>query len=135
MKTKFDRWLIRKFIYKTHVYTLRLPDKLPRVCHKQELEKVPGRRFNYKLTMPSAKGTDKLINLMHHQGLTFKTDVIEKNSWYSKIINPHKKSFTWRVFWLLIIFASVIITLTKLVPYLNSPEFQNFKSRYVGSIT
>ena len=131
MKTKFDRWLIRTFIYQTNVYTLRLPENLPKICRKQELEKAPGRKFNYKLTMPSAKTTDQLIALMSNQGLTFKTDVIERNPWYGKIINPRKKSFSWRLFWFAVILANVIFILTKLIPFLSSPEFQSIKDRYI----
>lgn len=133
MKTKFDRWLIQTFIYKTHVYSLQLPKSLPADCHVEELEKKPGKRFNYKLTMPSTRKADKLILLMKEEGLTFKTDVIERAPWYGSLINPRKKSFTWRIFWLIMIGNSIFFALIKAVPFFQSEQFQSLLNSYLGS--
>ncbi len=134
MKTKFDRWLIQTYIYKTYFYTLQIPDQLPNYCSVEKLEDLPGKRFKYKLTATSTKESDELIVLMKDQGLTFKTDVIERNPWYGHIINPKKKSFTWRMFWFMVILVSVLLVIIKLVPIIQSEEFQNLKRSYLGSL-
>ena len=45
--TRFDRWLREKFVYETHIQTLRSPDSIPAGMRAEELPDAPGRRYKH----------------------------------------------------------------------------------------
>ena len=130
MKTRFDRWLIKTFVYKTSIYSMQLPKKLPRRCRVKKLEPKPGGRFKFILTMPSTRGSEKLMDLLREEGLTFKSNIHESKGLLAKMINPKKKSFTWRVFWCLVIFSSIYFFYTEGKKIIESEEFQTLWHSY-----
>jgi len=40
--TRFDRWLREKYVYETHIHTLRPPESLPAGIQTREIPDVPA---------------------------------------------------------------------------------------------
>jgi hypothetical protein len=51
--TRLDRWLRERYVYETHVYTLRLPETVPAGVIAEELPESPGRNSSCAATVPS----------------------------------------------------------------------------------
>ena len=95
-QTKFDRWLKEKFIYETHIFTLRLPEEgVPRGVKVRTIEKDQAGEYNYKLIVKSAKKADQMINILKDDHLMYATRVVEGRHFYNGIISPEGKSFTF----------------------------------------
>ena len=98
--TKFDRWLREKFIYRTHIYTMRLPESaLPAQVLIEELEEAPARRYRYRLVVNAKQDLETLLAALREGNQTFTTRIVEANPWYKPIIAPKGKSFFFRIFW------------------------------------
>ncbi len=98
--TTFDRWLRERFIYRTHIYTMRLPDGgVPRQVLVEELQQSPTRRYRYRLIVNARRDVENLLRILREGNLMFATRVVETNPWYKPIIAPAGKSFFFRVFW------------------------------------
>ena len=100
MLTPVDHWLRQKFLYQTHVYTLRLPEKLPRGVKVRELPASPSNKFRYRIVASSNATTDKLVEKLGEAGLMFKTQVVERKTALKPIICPKGGSILLTVFWM-----------------------------------
>ena len=80
MLTPVDHWLRERFLLQTHVYTLRLPEKLPRGIKVSELPESPSNKFRYRLVANSNGTTAKLVEKLGEAGMMFKTQVVEKKT-------------------------------------------------------
>ena len=110
--TSIDRWLRERFIYRTHVYTMRLPDGgLPSEVLVEELEETPNRRYRYRLIVNAKRDVESLLGVLRAGNLMFATRVVETNPWYKPIIAPVGKSFFFRVFWWGVAAVSVMAVL------------------------
>lgn len=95
--TKFDRWLKERFIYETHIYTLRLPEnRLPRRVKVVPLERGTAGEHNFQLIIPSKKVSDRVIKQLKAEHLMYTTRVVEGSHWYNSTLSPKGKSFTYR---------------------------------------
>lgn len=128
MLTPVDHWLRERFIYKTHIYTMRLPEKLPRGIRVCELPASPTRRYRYRLISTTNQKTDKLVKILNEGGLMFSTQVVERKGPLKEIIAPKGKSVLLSVFWLLSMVGLTLGSL-KLFDKLKSDEVfvANFK--------
>ena len=98
--TKIDRWLREKFIYRTHIYTMRLPETgLPSDVMVEELEDSPTRRYRFCLVANATHDVEAVLNSLKVGNQMFATRIVETNPWYRKIIAPDGKSFFYRVVW------------------------------------
>ncbi len=98
--TKLDRWLREKFIYRTHIYTMRLPESaLPAQVLIEELEETPARRYRYRLVVNAKQDLETLLGVLRKGNQTFSTRIVETNPWYKPIIAPKGKSAFFRFFW------------------------------------
>ncbi len=100
MLTPVDHWLRQKFLLQTHVYTMRLPEKMPLGVRVSELPKSASSRYRYRLITNSNSATDRLVKLLGEAGLMFVTQVVEKKTWIKPIISPKGGSVLLTVFWL-----------------------------------
>ena len=100
MLTPVDHWLRERFLLQTHVYTLRLPEKLPRGIKVSELPESPSNKFRYRLVANSNGTTAKLVEKLGEAGMMFKTQVVEKKTVLKPIICPRGGSFLLNVFWM-----------------------------------
>jgi len=107
--TQFDRWLREKFIYRTHVYTMRLPESgVPSQVMVEELEDAPTRRYKYRLIVSAKRDLETLLAALRNGNQMFTTRVVETNPWYKPIIAPKGKSFFFRMFWWAVVVGLVI---------------------------
>ena len=107
--TQFDRWLREKFIYRTHVYTMRLPESgVPSQVMVEELEDAPTRRYKYRLIVSAKRDLETLLAALRNGNQMFTTRVVETNPWYKPIIAPKGKSFFFRMFWWAVVLGLVI---------------------------
>ena len=110
--TQIDRWLRERFIYQTHVYTMRLPESgLSRQVTIEELEETPGRRYRYRLVVNAKRDLESLLTALRSGNQMFVTRVVETDPWYRPIIAPRGKSFFFRTFWWAAVAGLVVIAL------------------------
>jgi len=101
MLTPLDHWLRDKFLLQTHVYTMRLPEKMPKGVKARELPDSPSNKYRYRLISNSGKITNKLVKRLGEDGMMFTTHVIEKKTPLKGIISPKGGSFLLTIFWMI----------------------------------
>lgn len=95
--TRFDRWLRQKYVYETHIYTIREIEGLPHMVVGYKLPEKQGQRFHYKYVVRSEKVADKVIAKLNADSMMFNTRVVDRKAWYVPILAPDGKSPTWRL--------------------------------------
>jgi hypothetical protein len=123
--TQFDRWLREVFVYETHIRTLRPAESTPRGIRAVELPESPMQRYRHLYIARKSSDADALIQQLRENTQMFTTEIVERKKWYTPIIAPRDKSFTWR---LLSICVTVSVTLALILwiqRLLNDPEFRN----------
>lgn len=111
--TQFDRWLREKFIYRTHIYTMRLPESgVPSQVLIEELEESPTRRYRYRLIVNARRDLEILLAVLRKGNQMFATRIVEGNPWYKSIIAPEGKSFFFRLFWWAVV---IVVAFTVLI--------------------
>ena len=98
--TRFDRWLRERFVYETHIYTLRLPESIPAGVIAEELPDSPGRKFKHRFILRSDSAVKALIEQLRDGNQMFTTRVVDREAWYVHLIAPNGKSVTWWLVWL-----------------------------------
>jgi hypothetical protein len=93
--TRFDRWLRQKYVYETHIYTMREVENPPRMVLGYKLPEKQGQRFRYKYVVRSNKVADELIAQLNASSMMFNTRVENRDAWYARILAPEGKSPTW----------------------------------------
>jgi hypothetical protein len=108
MLTRLDHWLRERYLFQTHIYTMRLPDKLPSGVRAEELPESPTRRYSYRLVANTNEQVDRLVAQLNDLGLMFATQVTERKTPLKMFIAPKGGSAVLRYFWLIaFFFASV----------------------------
>ena len=124
--TQFDRWLREKFIYRTHVYTMRLPESgVPSQVMVEELEDAPTRRYKYRLIVSAKRDLETLLAALRNGNQMFTTRVVETNPWYKPIIAPKGKSFFFRMFWWAVVLGLVIAAFVVCYNILSNEELKS----------
>lgn len=100
--TRLDRWLREKFVHETHVYTLRLPEKVPAGVLIENLPDIPGRRFKHRFIARKGAAVEALISTLKENNQMFTTRVVDRHAWYVPIVAPKDRSITWWLIWLLL---------------------------------
>ncbi|MBL48594.1 MAG: hypothetical protein CMP28_06550 [Roseibacillus sp.] len=124
--TQFDRWLREKFIYRTHIYTMRLPESgVPSQVMVEELEDTPTRRYRYRLVVNAKRDVEALLAALRDGNQMFTTRVVEANPWYKPIIAPKGKSFFFRIFWWAVVMALVTAAVIVVYGILSNEELKS----------
>ncbi|MCW1915119.1 hypothetical protein OJ996_16150 [Luteolibacter sp. GHJ8] len=97
--TRLDRYLRERFVYETHVYTLRLPESIPAGAIAEELPDSPGRKFRHRFILRNDKAVGALIESLRNGNQMFTTRVVDREAWYVPILAPQGKSVTWWLIW------------------------------------
>src|SRR5687767_3514988 len=97
--TRLDRYLRERFVYETHVYTLRLPESIPAGTIAEELPDSPGRKFRHRFILRNDKAVGALIANLRNSNQMFTTRVVDREAWYVPLIAPNGKSVTWWLIW------------------------------------
>jgi hypothetical protein len=125
--TRFDRWLREKYVYETHIHTLRPPESLPIGIRTVEIPNVPGKRYKYLYVARSSKLADALIAQLKENSQMHTTQIVNREDWFVPLIAPKNKSVTWWLFSTAIIAVSMFYALIYLKGFVDDPEFrENF---------
>lgn len=111
--TRFDHWLRKKFVYETHIYTLRELSEPPPGVAGYKLPEKQGQRFHYKYVTRSEARANEIIHRLNAESMMFNTRIVDRDVWYARFLAPAGKSPTW---WLVSFFA-VTGSLFSLVRY------------------
>ena len=122
--TRFDRWLRDRYVYETHIQTLRAPESVPKGVLTQELPVVPGKRFRYLFIVRGSHVADSFITDLREANLMFSTAVVDRKDWFVRWLAPGNKSPTWIVAWILLGGVSAFIGIRYLVRLFSDPEVQ-----------
>ena len=114
--TRLDRWLRERFVYETHVYTLRPPETIPAGIIAEQLPESPGRRYKHRFIARSDQAVKALIEQLKNSNQMFTTRVVDREAWYVPLVAPNGKSISWWFIWLGIsaIIAFVVIHIGKM---------------------
>jgi hypothetical protein len=129
--TRFDRWLREKYVYETHIHTLRPPESIPKGIQTVEIPDVPGKRYKHLYVAGSSRLADELIEELKANSQMYTTQVVDRKSWYVPFIAPKNKSVTW---WLI---SSVVITLsvfTGLIYLKGLTEDAEFRKNFMDAL-
>jgi hypothetical protein len=122
--TRFDRWLREKYVYETHIHTLRPPESLPKGVRAVEIPDVPGARYKYLFVTSRSKGADELIQQLKQASQMYTTQIVDRKDWYVPILAPKDKSVTWWLFSTAIILVCVFYALVYLKSFIEDPVFR-----------
>ena len=99
-QTKLDQWLKARFIYETHILTLRLPDEpLPKGVEVRPTDQTSKGSYQHKLIVKSNEKAEEVIVILKENHFMHSVLVVEGRHWYNKLIAPQGVSFTYR--WIL----------------------------------
>jgi hypothetical protein len=122
--TRFDRWLREKFVYETHIQTLRPPETIPAGIRTVEMPDVPGKRYKHLFVASSSSLADELINHLKENSQMYTTQIVDRDAWYVPFIAPKDKSVTWWLFSVFFITTCVFFALLYLKGLVEDPEFR-----------
>ena len=122
--TRFDRWLREKFVYETHIHTLRLPESLPAGIQPVDLPDAPGKRYKHLFIAKSSQAADELIRQLKENSQMYTTQIVDREAWFVPFIAPKEKSVTWWLFSVVIISTAVFFVLLYVKGLVQDPEFR-----------
>jgi len=122
--TRFDRWLREKFVYETHIQTLRLPEYIPAGIRTVELPDTPGKRYKHLFVARSSKAADELIQTLKENSQMYVTQIVDRNAWFVPFIAPKERSVSWWLISVCVISISVFYTLLYIKGLVQDDEFR-----------
>jgi hypothetical protein len=122
--TRFDRWLREKYVYETHIHTLRPPESLPDGIQTREIPDVPGKRYKHLFVATSSSDADQLIAQLRENSQMYTTQIVDRNDWYVPFLAPKGKSVTWWLFSMVLITISVFFALVYIKSLAEDPDFR-----------
>ena len=122
--TRFDRWLREKYVYETHIHTLRPPESLPAGIRTVEIPDVPGKRYKHLFVANSSKLADELLDQLKQNSQMYTTQIVDRDAWYVPFSAPKVKSVTWWLFSAMAITVAVFFALLYLKGLVEDPEFR-----------
>lgn len=125
--THFDRWLRQKFVYQTHIHTLRPPPAIPAGVRAMPPSTQAATRYKFHFVATSNKAADALIHQLKADGQMYTTRIVNRNAWFVPLLAPKEKSVTWWLFSMVLILIFVAYCLLGLKSLVEDPVFrQNF---------
>ena len=94
--TKLDRWLKERFIYETHILTLRLPEGgLPSDAAVEDVAQNKGGDYRHRIIIKDNDIAEDMVKQLKEDHIMHAVHVVEGNNWYNRRIAPEGKSFTY----------------------------------------
>ena len=107
--TKLDRWLKERFIYETHIFTLRLPEReLPSGVRVEDIEQNKGGDYRHRIVIKDNGIAQNMMQLLKEDHIMHAVHVVEGKNWYNQRIAPEGKSFTYM--WILRFISIILIS-------------------------
>lgn len=126
--TRFDRWLREKFVYETHIHTLRPPPSMPAGVRAVATPEVSGQRYKHFFIARKSKAADAFIRLLQANSQMYTTRIVDRDVWFRPLLAPKNKSVSWWLVSLVVTAVSSYFFLLYLNSLIQSPEFQqNFR--------
>ncbi len=122
--TRFDRWLREKFVYETHIHTLRPPESLPPGIQAIDLPDAPGKRYKYLFIAKRSEDADELIRQLRENSQMYTTQIVDREAWFVPFIAPKEKSVTWWLISVVVISTSIFFVLLYVKGLVQDPEFR-----------
>ena len=122
--TRFDRWLREKFVYETHIHTLRPVETIPAGVRVEDLPEIPGKRYKHLFVAESSKAADELIRQLKENSQMYTTQIVDREAWYVPFVAPKDKSVTWWLFSVVVITTVVFFVLLYVKGLVQDPEFR-----------
>lgn len=122
--THFDRWLRQKFVYQTHIHTLRPPATLPTGIRALPQSAQAVNRYKFHFVATSSRSADALIRQLKADGQMYTTRVINRNAWFVPLLAPKDKSVSWWLFSMVLILGVVAYCLLGLKSLVEDPVFR-----------
>lgn len=122
--TRFDRWLREKFVYETHIQTLRPPESVPAGIRIVELPDAPGKRFKHLFVARNSRAADALIHVLRESNQMYQTQIVDRDAWYIPFIAPKERSVTWWVVSLIVLSTAAFFFLLYIKGLAQDPEFR-----------
>jgi hypothetical protein len=119
--TRFDHWLRERFVYETHIQTLRAPAFIPRGIRAKELPDTPGKRFKHLFIVRKNKTADDFIASLRDANLMFSATVVDRKAWFVPLLAPKGKSLTWILAWIVLASTSTFYVVQYLIGLLSDP--------------
>jgi hypothetical protein len=129
--TRFDRWLREKFVYETHIQTLRPPETIPAGIQSVEMPDVPGKRYKHLFVASSSKAADELIRQLKENSQMYTTQVVDRDAWFVPFIAPKEKSVTW---WLVSVFFTAVASFFVLLYLKGLVQDHEFRKNFMEAI-
>ncbi len=122
-QTRLDQGLKRKYAYRTHVFTHRLPEgiKYPK---PKETSKSSISKYQYEFIFECGKEAQDFINYLKSNQLLYASTVKAKNTLASKCLCRKKESFTFTVVRLGLLFLLVLTLGVWMYDFFTKPENQ-----------
>jgi hypothetical protein len=122
--TRFDRWLREKYVYETHIHTLRPPEALPAGVRELPIPDVPGKRYKHLFVASKSSAADQLIAHLKENSQMYTTQIVDRNDWYVPFIAPKNKSVTWWLFSMTVILISLFFAVLYIGSLVENDEFR-----------
>ncbi len=122
--TRFDRWLREKYVYETHIHTLRPPESLPPGIRTVEIADVPGKRYKHLFVARSSKVADQLILQLKQASQMYTTQIVDRKDWFVPFLAPKDKSVTWWLFSSIVMSIGLFFALIYLKSLVEDPIFR-----------
>jgi hypothetical protein len=122
--TRFDRWLREKFVYETHIQTLRAPETVPAGIQAVDLPEIPGKRYKHLFIASDSRVADELIRQLKENSQMYTTQIVDRDAWYVPFIAPKEKSVTWWLVSVFLIAVSSFFVLLYLKGLVQDAEFR-----------
>ena len=122
--TRFDRWLREKYVYETHIHTLRPPESIPAGIQAVELPEVPGKRYKHLFVARSTEAADELIRHLKENSQMYTTQIVDRDAWFVPFIAPKEKSVSWWLASVALISIASLFVLLYLKGLVQDPEFR-----------
>jgi hypothetical protein len=100
--TRFDRWLRKRFVHETHIYTMRPPEEIPRGLIADTLPDTPGRQFRHRYIARQPELATRFVEFLKSHNMMFTTRVVDRSAWYVPLLAPRGKSLTYWIAWVLV---------------------------------
>lgn len=122
--TSLDRWLREKFVYETHIQTLRPPESVPPGVRAIDLPDTPGKRFKHLFITRNSKAADALITILRENNQMYQTQIVDRDTWYIPLVAPKERSVTWWVISAIVFCISAFFVLNYIKGLVEDPEFR-----------
>lgn len=117
-QTNLDRFLRKKYVYVTYVYTNSLPHTVPYGVTVDETQKELGGMYLYRFTAPTDKHLNELTARLEVENITYTSRIADHAGVSNKMFNNENSSFTMQLAWLALIILILSVIFSGLPIYL-----------------